>query len=146
MTAPGRGRGRFGATTPPEDFEERFFARQRAEVLDRIEREEHARRIRRAGLPIAAGFLMGALLLGGYALRGGRPAPAPAPVDWLFAWELPSDTHVSDPLAVYTPDMAGTDEAASDDADPGLLPPLAGGVTGTAPGASDDAPGGGDTY
>ena len=88
------------ASSPPEDVAERFFARQRAEVMARVAAAETRRRRRRAALPAAAAILVGAALVGGYALRG---TPRPPETATLAVWEQVAETATEDPLSPFDP-------------------------------------------
>jgi hypothetical protein len=111
-------------------LEERFFERQRQEILGRVGAYERRRRVRRTALPVAAVLLVGALLAGVFLVRA--PSPQGAETDWLFAWSLPAESGTVDPLVAYGPDDASgaTDLAttAVGSEAPGietdLLPPL----------------------
>lgn len=114
-----------------DGFEDRFYARQRAEIMARLDaaggqpRVARRRRAARLVLPLAATLLLAALLAGGVALRGENAPAEPASADWLFAWDLPEELSGADPLAAFDPDaleqMATTDDSDTLD---GLLPPL----------------------
>lgn len=92
----------------PPDFEERFFARQRAEIAARLTaapqvRSAPRRRAARLAAPLAAVLVGIAVLAGWFALRG-PVSPAVDAGDWLFAWELPAEDDADDPLAAFDPE------------------------------------------
>ncbi len=89
-------------TLPPDDvIVERFFARQRAEILARVAAHETHRRERRAGWALAAAAAGVALLLGWGAVTG--PQMSSLAIDsWATAIELPADdATIGDPLAAF---------------------------------------------
>jgi hypothetical protein len=128
----------------PPDLDERFFARQRAEIMARVTAAPR-RRAARLALPLAAAALAGTVALGWYATRG----PAVETGDWLFAWDLPAVVNEApDALVAFDPaseladlddfesdlpfvlpsfeEMSGLDSAASDDDAPSTTVPESG--------------------
>lgn len=113
---------------------ERFFERQRREIMGRIAEHEARRRTRRTALPLAAALLIGALLSVAVLFHGPAARPDVAGGEWVFAWSLPAEMTGSDALDAYG-SPAGSGDAAEgsaamavvDEADfagPDLLPPL----------------------
>lgn len=117
------------ATRIPDDdvLVERFFARQRTEILARIGANETLRRERRTGLALAAAAAGVAILLSWTSLRGPVAVPQ-AEYSWAEAIALPGETDtVGDPLAAFG-DWGG-DQPIDADADIAALessplPPL----------------------
>ncbi len=65
-----------------DELLERFFERQRSEILHRVAQRDEDRRFRRGVMALAASAALVALLLGG-GLLSGPPAPAPATLAWV---------------------------------------------------------------
>ncbi|MBP7146506.1 MAG: hypothetical protein KBD01_03100 [Acidobacteria bacterium] len=107
-----------------EAFAERFFERQRREILGRVaaERRSRRRRGRRAAGLAAAALLVTAFLLG---VLQNPPAPdPPLSAGWLFDWEFPADAVTADPLAPFGAFGDAADEQGDDDPDAWVDPPL----------------------
>ncbi len=103
---------------------ERFFERQRLEIMGRIAEHETRRRARRSALPLAAALLIGALLSGVVLLRGPAPRTDARGSEWVLAWSLPAEMTGSDPLAAYEGPTESASAEEAEFAGPDLLPPL----------------------
>jgi hypothetical protein len=106
------------------ELAERFFERQREEILGRVRTYETRRRVRRTMLPVAAVLLAGSLVAG-VLLSRAPPVPG-ADTDWLFAWNLPAESGNTDPLGPYAPAADASDTDADETAAAQSAPALAG--------------------